>query len=62
MKSMWNLINKQLIAKRITLYRLSKLTGISETTLRNYKDGHEPSFKNMVRIADALNISLDVFR
>lgn len=60
--NVWKLINKQLRSKSITIYRLSKLTGISETTLRNYKDGHEPSFKNMVKIADALNVSLDVFR
>ena len=60
--NVWKLINKQLRSKSISIYRLSKLTGISETTLRNYKDDHEPSFKNMVKIADALNVSLDVFR
>lgn len=32
-------------------------------TLYSYKNlGKEPPFKNMVKIADALNVSLDVFR
>lgn len=37
---------------------------LSETPqkLHNYKRGSEPSFKNMCRIADALDVSLDYFR
>lgn len=32
-------------------------------TLYSYKNlGKEPPFKNMVKIADALDVSLDVFR
>lgn len=46
----------------MTRYKLSKLTGIRQTTLQSYKDGVEPSFKNMCKIADALDVSLDYFR
>nr|WP_162852921.1 helix-turn-helix transcriptional regulator [Ligilactobacillus salivarius] len=49
-------------SKNITRYKLSKLTGIGQTTLQSYKDGVEPSFKNMCKIADALDVSLDYFR
>lgn len=43
-------------------YKLSVLTGIPESTLRSYEKGVEPSFKNMCKIADALDVSLDYFR
>lgn len=59
---LWKLINKQLDKQKITIYRLSKLTGIAQTTFQNYKNGSEPSFSNMVKIADALGVSLDEFR
>lgn len=59
---LWKMIQNQLEQKEISVYRLSKLTGIAETTLHNYKHGSEPSFSNMVKIADALDVSLDVFR
>lgn len=59
---MWNILQKELDKKGVTIYKLSKITGIKETTLRNYKRGSEPSFSNMCKIADALEVSLDVFR
>lgn len=59
---MWDKLEKLLKSKNMTRYKLSKLTGISQTTLQSYKDGSEPSFKNMCKIADALNVSLDYFR
>lgn len=59
---LWNLIRNELKKQSMSVYQLSKATGISQTTLHNYKVGHEPSFKNMVRIANALNVSLDIFR
>lgn len=57
---------QKVIARRKELgysnYKLSILTGIPESTLRSYRDGREPSFKNMCKTADALDVSLDYFR
>ena len=62
-KMLWNSIQVQLDKQNLTAYRLSKMTGIPLTTIYNYKnDGKEPPFKNMCKIADALDVSLDVFR
>ncbi|OQQ84561.1 helix-turn-helix domain-containing protein [Ligilactobacillus salivarius] len=59
---MWNEIQKALDEKNLSIYKLAKITGIRDSTLHNYKRGSEPSFKNMCRIADALDVSLDYFR
>lgn len=60
---LWEKIQKQLDKCHMSVYRLSKITGIPNNTLYQYKNqGVEPSFKNMVKIADALDFSLDVFR
>lgn len=59
---MWNKIQKALDEKNISIYKLAKITGIRDSTLHNYKRGSEPSFKNMCKIADALDVSLDYFR
>lgn len=65
---MWNQVEKIIKEKHISIYRLSKLTGIHENTLRNYKKGYrrsgasEPSFTNACKIADALGVSLDDLR
>ena len=59
---MWNEIQKALDKKNISIYKLAKITGIRDSTLHNYKRGSEPSFKNMCKIADALDVSLDYFR
>lgn len=59
---MWNEIQKELDKKNIPIYKLAKITGIRDSTLHNYKRGSEPSFKNMCKIADALDVSLDYFR
>lgn len=59
---MWNQLEELLKDKKISRYKLSKLTGIRQSTLQTYKDGVEPSFKNMCKIADALDVSLDIFR
>lgn len=62
-KMLWSRIQSQLDQKEMSIYRLSKITGIPENTLYGYKNnGVEPSFSNMVKIADALNVSLDIFR
>lgn len=59
---LWNGIQKELNRQEMSIYKLAKITGIKDTTLHNYKKGSEPSFKNMCKIADALDVSLDVFR
>ncbi len=62
-KMLWNRIQVQLNKRELSIYRLSKMTGIPMNTLYSYKNlGKEPPFKNMVKIADALDVSLDVFR
>ena len=60
---LWLVIQKYLDKRDMTVYRLSKITGIPNNTLYQYKNQDvEPSFKNMVKIADALDVSLDIFR
>ncbi|WP_274355193.1 helix-turn-helix domain-containing protein [Ligilactobacillus salivarius] len=59
---MWNEIQKVLDEKNMSIYKLAKITGIRDSTLHNYKRGSGPSFKNMCKIADALDVSLDYFR
>lgn len=59
---LWELIKNQMDKQNISAYRLAKITGLSLNTMQNYKNGHEPSFTNMVKIADALGVSLDEFR
>lgn len=61
-KLLWFKVDKELARQGISMYRLAKNTGIRATTLQNYKNGNEPSFKNMCKIADALGVSLDYFR
>ena len=49
--------------RNMTVYRLARETKINENTLYSYSRGvSEPSFKNMCKVADALNVSLDKFR
>lgn len=65
---MWDQVEKLLKEKNISIYKLSKLTGIHENTLRNYRKNYaktvrsEPSFVNACKIADALGVSLDDLR
>ena len=61
---LWSKIEIKLKEKGISVYRLSKLTGISHQSLSALKTGKSksPSFELMVKIADALNINLDEFR
>lgn len=59
---MWKNVKKLLKEKQITVYGLAKITGISDNTLRNYKYGAEPSFKNVCKIADALGVTTDDLR
>lgn len=60
---MWNIVEKILKERSLTIYRLSKMTGISDNTLRNYRTKQsDPSFTNACKIADALKVSLDDLR
>lgn len=60
---MWIKIEKALKKKGISIYKLSKLTGIPKTTIENYKYKHTNiSFINACKMVDALNISLDDIR
>lgn len=60
---LWEKIQKQLDKRHMSVYRLSKITGIPNNTLYQYKNnGVQPTFKVMCQIADALNVSLDAFR
>lgn len=62
-KMMWKIVEKLLKEKGLSVYKLSKMTGIPDNTLRNYRSKHsEPSFSNACKIADALNVSLDDLR
>lgn len=48
----------------LTRYKLSKLSGVKESTLQNLEnaDNPNPTFKTMCKIADALGISLEELR
>ena len=61
---LWLKIEGKLKEKGISVYRLSKLAGVSHQALSSLKTGKSksPSFELMVKIADALDISLDEFR
>lgn len=62
---MFGKILKQILEQRnISHYRLSKLSGVSESTINTMIRGeiNYPSFENAIKIADALDISLDEFR
>ncbi|MFR7041587.1 helix-turn-helix domain-containing protein [Streptococcus pneumoniae] len=50
-----------LIGKGMTQKALAEKAGISPNTIRNIKT-ERISFKNMCKIADALEVSLDEFR
>lgn len=58
----WKKVQKIIIKRNITIAELSRLSKVNENTLRSYKKGHEPTFGNMVKIADALGVSLDDFK
>lgn len=58
---MWKKLNYILIEKGMTKKELAKRAGISPTTIQNIRS-RKISFANMVKIADALDVSLDEFR
>ena len=58
---MWKKLNHILIEKGMTKKELAKKAGISQNTIQNIRNS-KISFRNMVKIADALDVSLDEFR
>lgn len=55
-------LQKIMLKKRITQDSLTEKTGISQCRISNYINGISvPSFINAVKIADALNYSVDIF-
>lgn len=61
---LWKKIEEQLNKKGWTIYRVTKEANISQNTLYELKSGRvkDINFKTMIKIADALGISLDEFR
>lgn len=60
----WKVVQKQLDKKGWSVYRLSKESGVHDNTIRSIQDGTStnPGIKTMIKIVNALNISLDEFR
>lgn len=60
----WNKIQRLLDKKNMTVWRLGKTMRVSDSVLRNLRDGKikKPSFELICKIADALDVSLDYFR
>lgn len=61
---MWSKIEVLLAQKKMTKYELAKRAGLNQNSLIDLKKGRKKSLKfaDMVKIADALDISLDEFR
>ena len=61
---LWEKIEKLLKEKSMTENKLAKLAGINKNSLIDLKMGRKKSlkFEDVVKIADALDISLDEFR
>ena len=61
---MRNKIQRLLDKKNMTVWKLGKTMRVSDSVLRNLRDGKikKPSFELMCKIADALDVSLDYFR
>lgn len=60
----WNKIQRLLDKRNMTVWKLGKTMDVSDSVLRNLRDGKikKPSFELMCKIADALDVSLDYFR
>ena len=61
---MWETIEKLLKEKNLNQEHLAKRMNVSSGTVSDFKKGRikKPSFELMCKIADALEVSLDVFR
>ena len=57
---MYEYFEKLLKEKGLTAYRISKETGVTQSTLSDWKRGRStPKTENMKKIADFLNVSVD---
>jgi transcriptional regulator with XRE-family HTH domain len=61
---MWEIIEKILKEKGLNQEQLAKSMNVHSGTVSDLKHGRikKPSFELMCKIADALEVSLDVFR
>lgn len=61
---MWKKIEKIMQEKNISVYRLSKMTGISRQyfSQMKLKQTENPSFETVCKIADALEVDINEFR
>lgn len=61
---MWPIIEKKLQEKGLNQEQLAKRMHVHSSTVSDLKHGRikKPSFELMCKIADALEVSLDVFR
>ena len=61
---MWKKIEQEIKKQGLTQYKLSKMIGVSPSVLTDLKNGRnkKPRFELKEKIADALNVSMDVFR
>lgn len=63
-KKMKEKLEQLLRQKNMSFYKLSKLSGVSESTFSSLRNGvtNTLSFENLEKVADVLEISLDIFR
>lgn len=61
---MWELIEKYLKEKKITIYELSKRSGITRQGLYALRSGQAKtlSLENAFKLADALEVDINEFR
>ena len=60
-EDMWKKLNHILVEKGMTKKELAEKSGVSSSTIQNIRN-ESIAWKNMVKIADALDVSLDEFR
>lgn len=57
---MYEVFEKLMRLKGVTAYRVSKDTGVTQTSLSNWKNGKsEPSNENIKKLADYFGVSID---
>lgn len=63
-KTMWELIDMKMAEKGWSIYRLAENAGLKPSVIYALRDGKSKSlmFDTVVKIADALGVSLDEFR
>lgn len=63
-KRQWNALKRELEKRNMSIYRFSQITGIPRTQIYALKNRRQKTFgwEYMVKIADVLDMSLDIFR